>query len=272
MKLVASVTSRSFERTPRPVPGRGFCYTLGMKNYVTWSLVLVVLPILSAVYYFVPFGSEVDKIFLSISTFLYSIFTGFFISRQAARFNKVRETVTRFDGVMSNIYRTSIHVSKELQDEVGKVIENHYKRIFETKQWDYHFKHKSTTITSLHALLEEKVDDESVTKVSNQALGSIIKGLGAAQDIRKSMVALSRERIPSEQWILIVFFVVMLIGTVSTLASVGLFFPSILKAAFVVTVLSVMYILYRLNNLIYTEDIMGADSAQDVLDIIANKK
>jgi len=30
--------------------------------------------------------------------------------------------------------------------------------------------------------------------------------------------------------------------------------------------------LYRLNNLAFTEDLMGAESAQDVLDIISGSK
>jgi hypothetical protein len=86
------------------------------------------------------------------------------------------------------------------------------------------------------------------------------------------MLALSRERVPFEQWVLILFFVAMLIGTVSTMASVGMLWPSVLKAAFVMSVLSVMFILYRLNNLAFTEDLMGAESAQDVLDIIKGTK
>jgi len=243
-----------------------------MKQYFTLALILVVLPALSYLYFVVAIGEPVDRVFLSISTFLYSIFTGFFISRQASRFNKVRETVTKFDGLMSNIYRTSGHISAALQQEIGFIIKSHYQKIFESKQWSYHFQHKSVTLSSIHTMLDEHVDEKKVTKLSNQSIGAIIKGLGAAQDIRKSMLALSKERVPFEQWILIVFFVAMLIGTVSTMESVGAIWPSVLKAAFVISVSSVMYILYRLNNLAFTEDLMGAESAQDVLDIIEGKK
>jgi hypothetical protein len=243
-----------------------------MKSYFTLVLVIVVLPALSFLYYTLTVAEPVDRVFLSISTFLYSIFTGFFISRQASRFNKVRETVTRFDGLLSNIYRTSGHISAELQQEIGDVIKAHYEKIFATKQWNYHFEHKSVTISAIHELLEEHIDEKKVTKLSNQSIGAIVKGLGAAQDIRKSMLALNRERVPFDQWVLIVFFVAMLVGTVSTMESVGVLLPSVLKAAFVISVLSVMYILYRLNNLAFTEDLMGAESAQDVIDIIDGNK
>jgi len=243
-----------------------------MQNYIIWLLLFIALPALSATYYFVSFGEAVDRTFLSISTFLFSIFTGFFISRQAGRFNRVRDLVTRFDGVMSNIYRTSIHVSVDIQKSIGTVIKSHYRKIFSTKKWDYHFSHKSTTLKSLHTLLDEMVDDDKVTKVSNQALGAIIKGLAAAQDIRKSIVALNHERIPKEQWALIIIFAFIVVSAVSTLSSVGQVLPAILKAGFVVAVLAVLYILLRLDKLIFSEDIMGYDSASDVLDIINNKK
>jgi len=164
-----------------------------MKKYFTLLLILFVLPALSLLYYTVEIAEPVDRVFLSISTFLYSIFTGFFVSRQASRFNKVRETVTRYDGLMSNIYRTSGHISSRLQQEIGDVITAHYEKIFSSKRWNYHFTKKSTTLSSIHDLLEEHVKEDEVTKLSNQSIGAIVKGLGAAQDVRKSMLAPSRD-------------------------------------------------------------------------------
>lgn len=243
-----------------------------MKNYFTLSLIIIVLPVMSFIYFTTTVASPVDSVFLSISTFLYSIFTGFFISRQAARFNKVRETVTKFDGLMTNMYRTSSHISPELQTKIAEVLKNHYEKIFESGHWYYHFENKSVTLSSIHRLLDEYVVEEKVTKLSNQALGSMVKDLGSAQDVRKQMLALNRERVPLEQWVLIVFFVTMLIGTVSTLESIDHLLTSVLKSAFVISVLSVIYILYRLDTLKYTEKIMGEESATDVMEIIRGTK
>lgn len=243
-----------------------------MKNYFSLVLIVVVLPALTVLFYTYSFAQEVDRIFLTISTFLYSIFAGFFISRQASRFNRVREAVTKFDGLMSNIYRTSGHISKELQAGIAQVLIQRYEQIFSSGQWNYHLIHPSTTLSTIHSLLDEHIDEKEVTKLSNQAIGAVVKNLGTAQDTRKRLIALSRERVPFDQWILIVFFVLMLIGTVSAIPSQAVFFPSLLKAAFIISVLSVMYILYRLNNLMYTEKIMGEESARDVISIIEGTK
>ncbi len=236
-------------------------------------LVAFGLPILSCLYWLVSLpGAAADRIFLSISTFVFSIFTGFFISRQAGRFNRVRETVTAFDGRMSAIYRASGLVSDDLQKYYKSVIKSHYKKILDSREWNIHFMKKSSTVTKLSNALLVYVKEDDVTKVSNQALGSIVKNLAGCQELRKQMVALNEERIPLEQWILIVLFLGVLIMTISAVPSAGDIFSSILKASFVISTVSVVYILHKLNRLAYSEKIMGERSALDVLEILSNKK
>lgn len=243
-----------------------------MTHY--WYAISLILgiPALTFVYSVLEFETGADRIFLTISTFLFSIFTGFFISRQASRFNRIRETVTAFDGNISSIYRTSAHVNSELQTAIGEIALRHYKKIMSSGIWHVHFTGKSSTISEMHQALDAHIKDDEVTKLANQAIGVITKSLAGCQDVRKRMVALYAEKIPHEQWILIIFFAFILIITVSTLPSAGFIFSSLLKAAFVASIFSVLLILYRLNNLIYTEKIMGEKSAQDVIDIIEGKK
>jgi hypothetical protein len=159
-----------------------------------------------------------------------------------------------------------------LQKAFGERITQHYAVMVEHGAWDYHLTHKSTTLTDLHALLATNTDDSTVTKLGNQALGSIIKDLADCQTLRKQLVALREERVPVEQWCLIIFFALMLMCTVSVLPSSGALFPSLLKAAFIVSVGTVILILYRLDTLRFSERMMGERSAQDVLDIIAGSR
>jgi hypothetical protein len=243
-----------------------------MKSYLAIFLIFAVVLFLSTIFYYSQFPFEADKVFLSISTFLFSIFTSFFVSRQASRFNKIREKVSEFGGKMSTIYRASGHVNTELQKKIGVIITAHYKKILTTGKWNIHYSEKSSTLTGIHDLLDEHVVDAEVTKVSNQALGAIVKSLAACQDVRKQVVTLTEERIPKEQWVLVLFFAAILISTVSTIESYNVIFASMLKSAFVVSVLSVIYILYKLNNLMYSEHIMGQRSAEDVIAIVEGNK
>ncbi len=127
-----------------------------MRKHATAYFTTLLFIIFLSAFYFVPIATnQVDKLFLTISTFLFSIFSGFFISRQGTRYSAIREQIAKMDGNLSAIYRASGHLGGDVQKRVGEIIVNYFDPIFVNKSWDYNFTHKSTTMTSLHQLLEE---------------------------------------------------------------------------------------------------------------------
>lgn len=242
-----------------------------MKSTTFTGLLLILIPICTVFFYAIPLTYELDRIYLTTVTFLFSIFTGFFITQQARRFQAIREATTSFDGKVTNIFRTSSHISAELQQEIASILTKHYTTILDSKQWDHYYVKRSETLQNIHQALDTYVDDKNVTKISNQALGSIIKGLDACQQVRKRVLALREEVIPKEQWLLITFFALILLASVSVLPSYGEVLPSIIKASYIASITAVLFILYRLNSLNYSETLMGEHSAQDVLGVIRNQ-
>lgn len=243
------------------------------KETFTQFLLLAIFVIFSYVYYMMPQSlPQIDKIYITITTFFFSIFTGFFISQQMSRYSKIRETISNFDGKMSSIYRTSENISKEIQKEIGKIITKHYKTMIKTGEWNYHLNHKSNTISGLYGVLEKQVADTELSDLRSHALSSIMGSLSNCEVDRKNMVMLYQERIPQFQWFVIYFFAALLILEVSAIPSNGLLFESILKSAFGVSIFSVASILHHLNELHLFEDFIGENSAKDVLDLIKGKK
>jgi len=100
-----------------------------VANHFLLTAIFVVLVFLY--YYDVAGVQEIDKIFLTLSTFLFALFTGFFISRQARRYGDIRKLTSSFDGVMSATYRAFGHFGNEAQKKVGEIIANHYKMIID---------------------------------------------------------------------------------------------------------------------------------------------
>ncbi|MCF7843754.1 hypothetical protein K9M47_02555 [Candidatus Gracilibacteria bacterium] len=243
------------------------------KENTTQILLLTIFVIFSYVYFKLPQAiPQVDKIYITITTFFFSIFTGFFVSQQMSRYSKIRSVISNFDGRMSGIYRASENISKDVMDSIGKIISKHYKKMMKEGEWNYHLTHKSNTMASIHTILEEKVGDAKVEGLRAQALGKVLNNLSDCEVSRKSMVMLYQERIPAFQWFIITFFILVLILVVSAIPSQGLILESILKSAFCVSILSVASILYHLDNLHLFEDFIGENSAQDVLDLIKGKK
>lgn len=236
-------------------------------------VIILIFIIFLAVYYYTDFETGTDvKIFLTISTFLFSIFTGFFISRQNKRYSDLRDQISRFDGNMSSIYRTSGHLGQETQKGIGKALKNHYQPILERKEWDYYFTHKTSTITSIHNIFGKRVGQDKLTSMPGYALNRMIASLRDAQLVRKTLVALHHERVPGFQWVLLGLLTIILLITLSTIDSQFLFIPTLIKAIFASSVITVLFILHQLDNLIFFKGVIGERSAQDVVDIIDEKK
>lgn len=229
--------------------------------------------VLSIAYYFVTINTpEPQTIFLSISTFIFSIFSGFMISRQGKRYDTLRDNMTKFDGIMTATYRNFGHFGKEMQDKVKNIISEYYEKIISNNSWDYNFTHKTNTITSLHKILGEFAKKKKFDDLNKAIIGRTIVGLQDLQVLRKSMVSLHNERMPRFQFILAYFLAAILLVTVSLLPSHLEVFASILKSAFSSSIIFVLILLHRFDNLNFFEGRIGKASSKDVLEIMSGKK
>jgi len=232
---------------------------------------IIIFIVLTLTYLNYNIVNEVDKIFVTLSTFLFSIFIGFFISRQSGRYGEIRKLTADFDGTMSAIYRAMGHLGEDAQKRTGEIIKNHYEMIVKNG-WDYPFTNKTTTITDLHKLMEETVKEKGLDGVKGAVVTRNMLGLQDLQKIRKNMVSLREERIPSFQWLLICLIAVILVTTVSTITSVDSLVISLIKAAFVSSVLVAIILLRQLDDLKLFSGKIGEFSAQDAINIIEGKK
>jgi hypothetical protein len=216
-------------------------------------------------------GYELDKIYITVSTFLFSIFNGFFISRQSSRYSEIRSNLSRFDADMSIVYRESSHLTKEEHDNFGIMIREYYLSILKSKDWAYYFTHKSNLITNLHSYLE-KCGEVGMDKVRGEAIRKILGTLDDVQIIRKVLVSLKEETIPRFQQFFIYVLAVILFLAILTLPSKGLVLASILKSVYMVTVITVILLLKKFDDLTLFEGTIGEHSAKDVIGIIEGEK
>lgn len=244
-----------------------------MKIRTIEVLLLILFIVLSFFYYTFDFGaSNTDKVFITITTFFFSIFTGFFITRQGNRYTKIREIISTFDGKMSSTYRVAGNISSIVQQKIGILIKDHYEKILNNKRWDYHFINKSNTISGIHNILEEEIGSNKQESLRNQSIGRVLTNMGDCQVLRKNMVMIFQERIPGFQWFLICFFVLILLIAITVIPSHLFLLGSILKSAFVISIISVIVILHNLDNLHLFENFIGENSAKDVIGIINGEK
>ncbi|MBI3634250.1 MAG: DUF4239 domain-containing protein [Candidatus Yonathbacteria bacterium] len=246
---------------------------MSRKNKLT-IIVLFTFSVFTIIYYLTPaLKSGVDKVFITISTFLFTIFTGFFISRQGSRYSEIRKTVSVIDGNFSSIYRSFGHLGKDIQDKAGKIIKTYYQNILDNKAWDFNLKNKTTTLIDTHELLNMASSEDPSSPLASAVFSRIMTCLGNIQIERKNLVALSEERIPKFQWITIYSLsLVLFLALLIVIPSNNLLIESTLKGVFSTSVIIVIMLLGQLNRLELFEGTIGEHSAQDVIDIIDGKK
>ncbi len=215
--------------------------------------------------------SEIDKIFVTLSTFLFSVFIGFFISKQSGRYSEIRKLISDFDGTLSSIYRGMENFGEVYHAKTGAIIRRHYEMV-KAAGWDYHFVSKTSTITDLQRLTATAVSENGSDGIKGVVLTRNMLGIQELQKIRKNMISLREERIPVFQWLLIVMIAVILITTVSTITSEGFVLISLVKSAFVSSVLVALILLKQLDSLELFSGKIGQYSAEDVINIIDDKK
>jgi len=244
-----------------------------MSSNMRKTILLIVFLILGFLFYLLPdFDLEYYQVFLTIASFLFAIFAGFYISRQGTRYSNIRDQITKFDGEMSAIFRQFGHLSITSQKQVKKIISKHYNKILKEKSWDYHFINKSTTITDIHNLVHKYAPNKPLPSLKHLALQRVLTALENLQVIRKNMIALHQERIPPFQWVVIILLSLILLISLSLIPSQYNFSLDILKSFFGTIVIGVIILLYEFDNLRFFEGTIGQSSAEDILEIFKGKK
>lgn len=215
--------------------------------------------------------SGLSGVYITVSTFLFSVFNGFFISRQSTRYSDIRNNLSRFDADMTIVYRESSHLEKDEHAHVGNIIRDHYEILLKKKDWSYYFTHKSNLIASLHEYIQV-CGDINMDKIRGESMRKMMGTLDDAQIVRKILVSLKEETIPRLQQVFIYVLAVILFLAVLTLPSKGLILASLLKSVYMMTILIVVVLLKKFDNLTLFETTIGEHSAKDVIRIIDGEK
>lgn len=244
-----------------------------MKNYNFLPILPVLFALFFALFTFMrAYEQNIDSVYLSMSIFLFATLSGFFISSQAKRYSNIVSKVTDFDGTMSYLYRSISVFGEEAQKQVAEILKKHYSEIIKNNNWDYYFTHKTSTLTDLNNLVDKYTTHDSLNGGQSAFASRAYFGLGDMQKIRKNLIALYHARIPRFQWYLVDALAVILIISVAVVPTNDSWLPIVIKSSFATVLATVLILLRRLNNLTLFEDMAGQSSAQDVLDIIVEKK
>ena len=203
-------------------------------------------------------------------TFFFTLFAGFFITRQNDRFTSIAEEISNTDGDFSLLYRIA-GVVPWAQNQIRDALRDHYKKILESNNWAYHLLNPSTTITKVFNAYRDVNDknDDDADKLSHFSDASG----GAFDDVqqsRKKMIMLYQQRLLPLQWAIIYILGLLMVVSFNFIPNHTII-VDIMKIFFGVAVLFVILLLKQLDDLsIFGKD-FNKQTANDMLRIIDEK-
>jgi len=203
------------------------------------------------------------------TTFFFTIFSGFFITRQNDRYSTIEEEVSTSDGLFSFLYRIS-GLLPRIQKEVREIIREHYTKILKTGNWAYHVLNPSTTITKLTNTFASVSAEEIEKPGTEPAYEGIWGAISELQMVRKKIIALYNTRLLFSQWLLVSILGGLVVVSFDFIPSSSLLIDA-LKIMFGTSVFIVLVLLKQLDSLTMFGSDFGKKSAQDIFRIIDEK-
>ena len=227
-----------------------------INSFLVISLILFMMVYSLYVFYFNLDIQDYSDIIVAV-TFFFTLFAGFFITRQNDRYTSIAEEISNTDGDFSLLYRIA-GVVPWAQDNVREALKWHYKKILESNNWAYHLLNPSNTITQVFNAYRDVNDknDEDADKLSHFSDAS-----GGAFDQQKLLPL---------QWSIIYILGLLMVISFNFIPNHTLL-VDVMKIFFGVAVLFVILLLKQLDDLTIFGKDFNKQTANDMLRIIEEK-
>lgn len=203
------------------------------------------------------------------TTFFFTLFIGFFISRQNDRYSGITDIIAERDGIYSFLYRVYGLVPR-VQNNLREIIRNHYQKILDSDDWAYNEFHASNTITRVTNEMGGLTAKETDSIDGHSYYDGIWDAIKELQQNRKKIIASYNERLAGFQWAIIYILGVLLAISFDFVPGSSLL-VQVLKILFGTAVFISIILLKELDDLTLFGEHAGRESADDIFRIIGEK-
>lgn len=197
---------------------------------------------------------------LTVSSFLFAILAGFFISRLNARYNEIRELISNEDAYFFSLFKTAKIFGGKFAGKIADTIDKYYIISFES-ELDNYYKSTAPHLGNMYEILYEIKE-----KSDNSTYAIMLSILSSIETVRNKNSIIAKEKITVSQWMVLVCLTVIILFCLFYLNTNQIFFQ------FLVVIVSAMLILILLTirdlqNLRLGGKIMSVlESGQEVLE------
>jgi len=226
------------------------------------SSVAFILFIIAVVFIPVRESTEDVKIILTVSTFLFAILAGFFISRTNNRYDRIRELVSTEDGLWISIYKTAGFFGTQIQTKIGEIINNHHIAAFDYDVGKY-YKATDRYFYSIYDLLIE--NKSTIRKNASDLLDDMVGLLNKMGEFRNKSSVIASEKLTKGQWGIMLFLSGLILFSLFALKT-DAFYSQISTVLLSTILVLVLLILRDLQNLNIAGQLAVTESGQEVFE------
>jgi len=213
---------------------------------------------------FVETGKDEVKLVLTISTFLFAILVGFFITRLNARYNAIRENTAEEDAYWLAFYKNTAVFGKKFQSKIRDLIDEYYIIAFDS---DIVVNYKPTM------KIYKKIYNElvAIKKIKNEKENNLYDDMFSILlniEIRRNKSAIViLEKLTTGQWSIIIALASMIVFSIFYLSNASFY----LQAASVIlstTLVLILLIMRDLQNLRPSGQLIMAESGEEIFELL----
>jgi membrane protein implicated in regulation of membrane protease activity len=204
------------------------------------AISLVIFTVLSFVIPSAEVRPDGIELVLTVSTFLFAIFSGFFISRLTSRYDIMRDATSSEDAHWTTLYELGGYFEDDIKEQLGELIDKYFIiafDVFELSKENHHNVHILHNIYQLFEKVELKEDSRG-----HEVYDDVIQTLGLIEADRNHKSVLVHQVMTSGQWAIVLILAAIIIGSMFSFGIDELYFQLVtaVLSAVVVTVLSTM--------------------------------
>lgn len=227
------------------------------------SLIALIIVTIAVIYVPTQESAENIQIILTMSTFLFAILAGFFISSFNSRFKAIKDYIAEEDAYWISLYRTSILLGKKFQGKIKKIIDNYYITVYDFQLGEY-YKYNSKYLGEIHQELSK-----FKSKPEGKFIGLMVMECYNIEKNRNKSSVLTSEKVTKGQWSILFILTEIIILSIFSLRT-PLLYSQITTIMFSTALILVILILRDLQNGRVRGTSILTETGQEIFESIEN--
>lgn len=220
-------------------------------------------------YYVNGYGVSDDvTIILTVSSFLFAILAGFFISRFNIRYDKVRELLASEDARFLSLYKISFMFGKKFSDRITDLIDKYYIISLDLLSGENAYK---PTMVHFLSIYDEINKLKKGRQRDDAALEETIDYLADLENYRNTRAVLVEEKITPGQWMVLIILSIIIIFSVFYMHT-ATWYSIVVTVLLSTVVILVLLILRDLENLRLGGKLVAIESGEEVLEAMGRPR